>query len=73
MIKKANFHGIGISSANLQLVACSSDQFAKQFNVSKGKQLREVELPDKEQFDIVVDSTKTKFALMGADQLNRIF
>ncbi|KAA6379718.1 MAG: putative Serine/threonine-protein kinase STE20 [Streblomastix strix] len=48
MIKIANFHGMGILSVKLQLIACGSDQFAKHFDVSEGKQLREVELPDKE-------------------------
>ncbi|KAA6398951.1 MAG: hypothetical protein EZS28_005525 [Streblomastix strix] len=73
MIKTANFHGMGILSIKLQLITCGSDQFAKHFDVSEGKQLREVELPDKELFDIAVDSTQKKFALFGADQLDRIF
>ncbi|KAA6377998.1 MAG: hypothetical protein EZS28_026474 [Streblomastix strix] len=52
MIETANFHGMDNLPDNSQVIACGSDQFAKYFDVSEGKQFREVELPDKELFDI---------------------
>ncbi|KAA6368577.1 MAG: hypothetical protein EZS28_035896 [Streblomastix strix] len=73
MIKTANFHGIGNLPVKLQFFTCGSDQFVKHFDVSEGKQLRDEQQSDKLLFIITVVSTEMKFALVGADQLDRIF
>ncbi|KAA6382748.1 MAG: putative WD repeat domain 16, partial [Streblomastix strix] len=72
MIKTANFQGVDYLPDNSQFIACGSDRFATYFDAFEGKQLREVELSDKELFDIAVDPSGMKFALVGADQLVKL-
>ncbi|KAA6373538.1 MAG: putative flagellar associated protein, partial [Streblomastix strix] len=72
MIKTANFHGMGNLQVKLQLIACGSGLFSICIDVSEGKQFCEEQQSDKELFNIAVDSTEMKFALVGADQLEKI-
>ncbi|KAA6360338.1 MAG: hypothetical protein EZS28_044135 [Streblomastix strix] len=73
MIKSANFHGMGNLQVKLQLIACGSGLFSICIDVSEGKQLREEQSPDKQLFNIAMDSTEMKFTLVGADQLDKKF
>ncbi|KAA6386698.1 MAG: hypothetical protein EZS28_017774 [Streblomastix strix] len=70
MIKTINFNGMYISSIKLQFIACGQDQLVKRFNASERKQLRDEQQSDKKLFDIAVDSTEMKFALVVADQFD---
>ncbi|KAA6380113.1 MAG: putative WD repeat domain 16, partial [Streblomastix strix] len=62
MIKTANFQGVYYLPVDQQFVACGLDRFAKYFNAFEMKQLREVELSDKELFDIAVDSSEMRYS-----------
>ncbi|KAA6380115.1 MAG: hypothetical protein EZS28_024360 [Streblomastix strix] len=73
MITTANFQGLDYLPVNSQFITYCLDRFAKYFDAFEMKQLREVELSDKELFGIAVDSSEMKFALMGADQLDNFF
>ncbi|KAA6372100.1 MAG: hypothetical protein EZS28_032373 [Streblomastix strix] len=51
MIKTANFHGVDYFPVNSQFVIYCLDRFAKYFDAFEMKQLRDVELSDKELFE----------------------
>ncbi|KAA6396482.1 MAG: hypothetical protein EZS28_007991 [Streblomastix strix] len=68
MINTTNFQGLDYLPVNSQFITWGSDQFAKYFDASYRKQLREEQQADKELFDIVVDSTDMKFALVETDK-----
>ncbi|KAA6399164.1 MAG: hypothetical protein EZS28_005306 [Streblomastix strix] len=72
MINTANFQGINYLPDNSQFIACRSDRFATYFDAFEGKKLREVELSDKELFNIAVDPTWMMLALVGADKLVKL-
>ncbi|KAA6387104.1 MAG: hypothetical protein EZS28_017369 [Streblomastix strix] len=73
MINTTNFQGLDYLPVNSQFIIWGSDQFAKHFDASDMKQLREEQQVDKQLSDIVVDSTDMKFSLVGDDQLDRFF
>ncbi|KAA6309233.1 MAG: hypothetical protein EZS28_056553, partial [Streblomastix strix] len=70
VINTTNFQSLDYLPVNSQFITWGSDQIAKYFDASDRKQLREEYQADKELFDIAVDSTEMKFALVAADQLD---
>ncbi|KAA6359749.1 MAG: putative WD repeat domain containing protein, partial [Streblomastix strix] len=61
MIKTANFQGVDYLPVDKQFVACGLDRFAKYFDAFEMKQLREVELSDKELFDIAIYVSEMRY------------
>ncbi|KAA6396771.1 MAG: hypothetical protein EZS28_007702 [Streblomastix strix] len=69
MINTANSQGLEYLPINSQFIACGSDLFSIFIDISDKKQLGEEQQVDKELFDIAIDPTDMKFAIVCDDQL----
>jgi WD40 repeat protein len=73
MLKHTNFLGVSYLPPDCaQIVVCGSDRMVTYYDALEGKQLRELELSDKEILDVAIDPTGTLFACCGMDKMVKV-